>query len=136
MPDKKPIIFSLIEMPEFPKVAHLYEPLGFDEQPFYSSRKLINKLKKTKPDIIVAQFHYLYGSDYASCHLSNLDSVIATLQKYSDYQPKLVLFALKQDLKFIEKLTEHYQGFAQSIDAIQLPLRNVDAYKDLLKSYL
>ncbi len=117
----KPIIFSLIESPSHPKLSPIFVKKGYDEQQFLSVRKIINALKKQKPDVVIAQFHYLYVSDYASNHISNLDSVIATLQKYSDYQPKFIFLVSKKEKQFIERLTNHYLGFASSIEIVILP---------------
>ncbi len=88
---------------------------------FFSVRKIISALKKHKPDVIVAHFHYLYVSDYASNHISTVDSLLASLQKYSDYQPKFIFFTHKKDRQFIERLTNHYVGFARSVHDVVLP---------------
>lgn len=120
----KAIVFSLIESPSHPNFSQVFEANGYEEVIFFSVRKIINALKKTKPDVVIAQFHYLYVSDYASNHISNLDSLIVSLQKYSDYQPKFIFLVSKQERQYIEKLTNHYLGFAKSIHELVLPVRN------------
>jgi len=120
---KKPIIFSLVESPSHPNFSQLFSDKGYDEKVFFTVRKIINALKKQKPDIVIVKFHYLYVSDYASNHISNVDSLLASLQKYSDYQPKFIFFTSKQDYQFIKRLTDHYEGFASSVHALKMPVQ-------------
>ena len=72
----KPIIFSVIESPTHPKLSALYKHLGIHEEQFNSVRKLLAALKKSKPDFIVAEFFYAYGSNYSGIHISNLDMML------------------------------------------------------------
>jgi len=120
---KKPIIFSLVESPSHPNFSQLFVDKGYEEKVFFSVRKIINALKKQKPDIVIVKFHYLYVSDYASNHISNVDSLLASLQKYRDYQPKFIFFTSKQDHQFIKRLTDHYEGFASSVIALKMPVQ-------------
>ncbi len=119
----KPIIFSLIESPAHPNFSQLFVDKGYDEKVFFSVRKIISALKKQKPDIVIVKFHYQYVSDYASNHISNVDSLLASLQKYSDYQPKFIFFTSKKDKQFIKLLTDHYEGFARSVHALVMPVQ-------------
>lgn len=84
----KPVVFSVIESPAHPKLSDLYEELGFEELQFKSIRKTIAALKQYKPDVIVAEFFYAYGTNYSGIHVSNLDMLLISLQKYADYFPK------------------------------------------------
>jgi len=120
---KKPVIFSLIDSPAHPNFSQLFESKGYEERHFFSVRKIISALKKEKPDIIIALFHYQYVSDYASNHISNVDSLLASLQKYNDYQPKFIFFTKKNDHKFLHLLTDHYEGFASSVHALVMPVQ-------------
>ncbi len=120
---KKPIIFSLVESPAHPNFSQLFMDKGYDEKVFYSVRKIISALKKQKPDVVIVKFHYLYVSDYASNHISNVDSLLASLQKYSDYQPKFIFFTTKQDNQFLHLLTDHYEGFASSVHVLIMPVQ-------------
>jgi hypothetical protein len=65
-------------------------------------------LKKNKPDVIVAEFFYAFGTNYASNHICNLDTLLITLQKYPDYQPKLIIMVSKREYEFVSKLNGHY----------------------------
>lgn len=105
----KPIIFSVIESPTHPKLSELYNEMGYEEMQFKSMRKTMNALKSHKPDVIVAEFFYAYGTNYSSNHISNLDTLLITLQKYPDYQPKIIVLVTKQEQQFVSKLEEHYK---------------------------
>ncbi len=100
----KPIVFSIIESPMHPKLSSLYEGLGYKELQFSSIRKAMSALKKYQPIAITAEFFYKYGTNYSSNHISNLDSLLITLQKYPDYHPKLIIFVNKQEQQFVTKL--------------------------------
>jgi hypothetical protein len=105
----KPIVFSVIESPTHPKLSSLYQQKGYEELQLPSIRKAMNALKKYKPDVIVGEFFYAYGTNYASNHICNLDSLLITLQKYPDYDPKIIVVVSKKDQPFVHKLQEHYK---------------------------
>lgn len=127
----KPIIFSLIETPEHPRLSSLYEEMGYEEMQFSSVRKTISALKKYKPDVIIAQFIFAYASNYASNHMSNLDSLLITLQKYSNYKPKFIFLVYKEEYKYLSQLTSHYDGFSSINHSLILPT-NKEKVKELL----
>jgi protoheme ferro-lyase len=106
--DSKPVIFSIIASPAHPKFSNLYHNLGFEEFQFKTIRKSMNALKTNHPDIIVAEFFYKYGTNYSSNHISNLDSLFISLQKYPDYHPEIILLVLKNEREFVCKLEQHY----------------------------
>lgn len=105
----KPIVFSIIESPTHPKLSDLYSELGYEELQLNSVRRAMNALKKYKPDVIVAEFFYAYSTNYSSNHISNLDSLLITLHKYPDYNPKLILVCNKKEQQYVAKLEEHYK---------------------------
>ena len=74
-------------------------------------RKAMNALKKYQPEVIVAEFFYAYGTNYASNHICNLDSLLITLQKYPDYQPKFIILVSKREYEFVSKLEGHYGNY-------------------------
>jgi len=100
----KPVVFSIIETPGHPKLSNLYNELGYNELQFSSVRKAISALKKQKPDIIAAEFFYAFSTNYSSNYISNLDSLLITLQKYPDYQPKIIVFVSKREQEYVSKL--------------------------------
>lgn len=107
----KAIVFSVIETPTHPKLSDLYDEMGYEELQFKSIRKAMNALKNHQPDIIVAEFFYAFGTNYSSNHISNLDSLLITLQKYPDYQPKLIILVSKREYEFVSKLTGQYVDY-------------------------
>jgi len=101
----KKILFSIAEAPGFPNFAVLYKKLNIEEQLFTSTRKAMTALKKCCPDIIVAEFIYGYGSNYAGVNVSNLDVFLYSLQKYSPNAKKIVLVK-RNERKFVDKLND------------------------------
>ncbi len=108
----KKLIFSIAEAPGFPNLGGLYKKLNVDDQFFNSTRKAMMALKKCSPDIIIAEFIYGYGSNYAGVNISNLDVFLYSLQKYSP-SAKKIIFVKKHERKFVDKLNEMI-----SLDAI------------------
>lgn len=125
----KPIVFSIIESPTHPKLSNVYEQLGYEELQFNSVRKAMNALKKHKPDVIVAEFFYAYSTNYSSNHISNLDSLLITLHKYPEYDPKLFLVCTKKEAQYIAKLEEHY-----TVDQVLIQPVREEQVKTLLSS--
>ena len=100
-------ILSIIESPTHPKLSKLFEQLGAREIMVNSSRNAIKALKTYKPDFIVAEFFYGYGNNYAGVNVSNLDVLLSSLPKYSP-DTKTIVFVLKDEVQFIEKLNNLY----------------------------
>ncbi len=103
----QPILYSIIESPAHPKMSGLYRQLGFEEIKFTSQRKAIAALKKTPPDAIVAEFFYGYGNNYAGVNLSNLDTLLASLQRYAP-QARVIVLVSKAELEYLEKLKKRF----------------------------
>ncbi len=99
----KPILYSIIESSAHPKMSALYLELGFDELKFTSQRKAIGKLKSTPPDVVVAEFFYGYGNNYAGVNISNLDTLLASLQRYAP-QARVIVMVSKKELEHVDKL--------------------------------
>jgi hypothetical protein len=98
-------LFSIIESPLHPAMSGLYQRLGMHETRLTSVRKAIQELKKNVPDIVVADFIYGYGNNYAGVNVCNLDVFLHSLQKYkSDY--RLIVLAEKEELQYVGRLAE------------------------------
>jgi len=100
-------ILSIIESPTHPKLSGLFESIGAREIKVNSSRNAIKALKTHKPDFIVAEFFYGYGNNYAGVNVSNLDVLLSSLPKYSP-DTKTIVFVLKDEAQYIEKLNDLY----------------------------
>ncbi len=117
----EPVLFSIIESPAHPDFSRLYRRLGFEEIRLGSMRKAIGQLKKTQPDVVVAEFFYGYGNNYAGVNVSNLDVFLYSLQKDAPLARTVVLVE-KQERQFVEKLTAIFPVHA----VLQHPVREPD----------
>ena len=100
-------VLSIIESALSPNCESLYQQLGYQESRVNSMRKALSDIKKTNYDYIVCEFLYRYGTDYAGCTVSNLDVLLASLQKYSP-DTKVVVIADKSEQEYISKLTDQF----------------------------
>ena len=60
-------------------------------------RNALKRLKREAPDFIVAEFFYGYGNNYAGVHISNLDVLLYSLQKYAP-RAKVILFSVRRNI--------------------------------------
>ncbi|MFK5892987.1 MAG: hypothetical protein QM504_07175 [Pseudomonadota bacterium] len=91
------------QSPRFPKMTELFDKLAITEKEVNSIRKANTYLKNNCPDIIMTEFFYGYGNNYSGVHISNLDMLFVTLQKYQ-CPAKVITFVDKSEQQFIEKL--------------------------------
>jgi hypothetical protein len=98
-----PLLFSIIESPAHRDFSALYRRLGIEELKLGSMRKAISALKQQVPDIVVAEFMYGYGNNYAGVNVSNLDVFLYSLQKYSR-DTRIIVMVERRELQYIEKL--------------------------------
>jgi DNA-binding NarL/FixJ family response regulator len=98
-----PLLFSIIESPTHPDFSRLYRRLGIQVFVYESTRKAINALKSEKPDLVVAEFFYGYGNNYAGVNVSNLDVFLYSLQKYAP-DARVIVLVDKQERGFVDKL--------------------------------
>jgi len=101
----KTIIFSVAEAPSFPNLSGLCKKLNIEQQLYTTTRKAMTALKKCSPDIVVAEFLYGYGSNYAGVNVSNLDVFLYSLQKYAPDAKKIILVK-RNERKFVDKLND------------------------------
>jgi DNA-binding NarL/FixJ family response regulator len=102
---RETILFSIIESPSHPKLSGLYQRLGIKEVKLTSMRKAISELKRQPPDIVVADFLYGYGNNYAGVNVSNLDVFLYSLQKYSE-NTRIIVLTDKSERKYVNKLEQ------------------------------
>ena len=103
----QPVIFSIIESPIHPNFTALYQQLDFQNVQLSSMRKALAQIKKQKPDFIVAEFFYGYGSNYAGVNISNLDVMLCSLQKYAP-EAKVIVLVEKSERKYVDNLLERF----------------------------
>ena len=100
-----PLILSVVESPAHPNFSPLYRRLGFDEVKLNSQRKAIGELKKKKPAFLVAEFNYGYANNYAGVNISNLDTLLASLRRYSP-ETRVIVLVEKAERQYVDKLAE------------------------------
>lgn len=99
------IVYSIIESAAHPDLSALYHRCGYREIQMTSVRKAIQELKRQVPDLVVADFLYGYGNNYAGVNISNLDVFLYSLQKYAP-ECKVVALFEKSEQAYIAKLQE------------------------------
>jgi hypothetical protein len=114
-------LFSIVESPMHPDFSALYERLGIKESKFSSMRKAISTLKTQTPDLVVAEFMYGYGNNYAGVNVCNLDVFLYSLQKYAGNTGIIVLVD-KSEYQYIGKLAALFPLHA----VLQYPVRERD----------
>lgn len=96
-------LFSIIESPLHPDFSALYRQLDIEESKFSSMRKAISALKTQTPDLVVAEFMYGYGNNYAGVNVCNLDVFLYSLQKYSS-STRIIVLVEQREYQYVEKL--------------------------------
>ncbi len=98
------VIYSIVESPLHPDMQQCAAAGDASYHTFNSIRKAITSLKKSPPDIVLADFVYGYGNNYAGVNISNLDVFLYSLQKYSP-MASVIVFCEKAENHYATKLT-------------------------------
>ena len=101
-------LLAIIELGGYPNLQPLYQRLGFDVDLVNSQRKARAYLKKTIPDVIVAE--YIFQSDFRD-RTSNLETLMAVLQRHP--QVKVVVFYLQEQAEKLAILEQRFPLFAK-----------------------
>ncbi len=99
------ILFSVIESATHPDFSELYRQRGLREQRLFSPRKAITAMKRQPPDVVVAEFFYGYGNNYAGVNISNLDVMLYSLQKFAP-AARVIVLVDKSERQYVDKLNE------------------------------
>lgn len=97
-------LFSIIASPLHPDLSDLCGRLNIACETFTSPRKALQTLKRRSPDIVVGDFVYGYGNDYAGVTISNLDVFLYSLQKQAP-QAKVIVLADKEERQYVDGLS-------------------------------
>jgi len=124
----KRTLYSIIESPLFPDLFDLCQALQINEIRFDSMRKAISRLRTDKPDIVVGEFVYGYGNNYAGVNVSNLDVFLYSLQKYAP-TAKVIVVVEKAERAYVNKLAELFELHA----ILTLPV-SIDRLEAVLSS--
>jgi hypothetical protein len=96
-------LFSIVESPVHPDFSALYRRLGIEEVRLPSMRKAISALKTRVPDIVVAEFFYGYGNNYAGVNVCNLDVFLYSLQKYTR-EARVIVLVEAREFEYVDRL--------------------------------
>jgi len=99
----KKTLLSIVESPTHPNFSALYRQSGIEEIRETSMRKAIGRLKRTKPEWVVAEFFYGYGNNYAGVNLCNLDVFLYSLQRYAP-EARVIVMVERSELEYVGKL--------------------------------
>jgi len=102
------VIYSIVESPGHPDFSRLYRKLGWAEVRLSSMRKAISQLRKQPPDVVVAEFFYGYGNNYAGINISNLDVFLRSLLKYAS-QARVIVMVEKAEYQYVDRLAELFK---------------------------
>jgi len=116
-----PLLFSIIESLGHPNLTDLYRRLGIEEVRLPSQRKAVQALKRSAPDLVVAEFFYGFGNNYAGANLGNLDVFLASLQKYAP-EARVIVLVEKAQRQYVDKLAQRFPLYA----VIEQPVRPAD----------
>lgn len=102
------VVYSIVESPGHPDFSRLYHDRGWEEVRLGSMRKAISQLRKQPPDVVVAEFFYGYGNNYAGINISNLDVFLHSLLKYAP-QARVIVMVEKAERPYVDKLADLFE---------------------------
>jgi len=121
-------VYTIIESASHPKLDDVYQRLGFQEHVFTTMRKAIQTLKNIKPDLVVADFLYGYGNNYAGVNISNLDVFLYSLEKYAP-QAQVVALYEKSERAYIQQ----FSSLFPQVICMELPVSKAEFEKCIRK---
>lgn len=103
-----PQLLAIIELGGYPNLMPLYRKLGFSVEVVNSQRKARGLLKKSLPDVIVAE--YIFQSDFRD-RTSNLETLMAVLQRHPEV--RVIVFYLPEHAEKLAILEARFNLFAK-----------------------
>ena len=103
-----PRLLAIIELGGYPNLMPLYKQLGFDVEVVNSQRKARSLLKRSLPDVVVAE--YIFQSDFRD-RTSNLETLMAVLQRHPEV--RVVVFYLPEQAEKLAILEARFPLFAK-----------------------
>ncbi len=111
-------LLALVELGGYPNFVPLYQRLGYRVEMVNSVRKAQAWLKTHRPQVVVAEF---YADPQFRDRVSNLESLLATLQRYN-LEAGVVVFLDSAYLTHLEKVKTRYPVHAM----LTYPIREAD----------
>ena len=95
-------LYTLFESATFLRFPELYTSLNINETRFPSARQFNKAISKQAPDIVMAEFRYGFGNNYAGVNISNLDVSLYALQRHAPHA-RIILLVNKIELPHLPK---------------------------------
>ncbi|MES9851702.1 MAG: hypothetical protein ABW170_07720 [Candidatus Thiodiazotropha sp. L084R] len=92
-------LLAVVELGGYPNFVPLYQRLGYKVEMVNSVRKAQAWLKRHSPQVLVAEF---YSDPQFRDRMSNLESLLATLQRYGTDARVIVLI----DTQYLQRLEQ------------------------------
>lgn len=108
----KPLCLSIVEMGGYPNFDALLNDLDFQSHRVFNMRKAQGWLKKNKPMIVLAEFHF--DPDLRD-RMSTLESLLASLQCYAP-DAKVITFIEKEFRDRLISVQARYPNIYAAID--------------------
>ena len=112
------VLLSISELGGYPDFRELYEKNGYQVVSENSMRKALRSLKKSHPNVIVAEFNF--QSDFRD-RTSSLETLMAVVQQM--HEVKMIIFYEKEYTHQFDKLRNRFSFHAElsyPIDSTQL----------------
>ncbi|RDH87781.1 MAG: hypothetical protein DIZ78_04345 [endosymbiont of Escarpia spicata] len=119
-------LLAVVEFGGYPNFTPLYQRHGYRVEMVNSMRKAQAWLKKHTPVVVVTEFNF--DPEFRD-RMSNLESLMATLQKYSPDSRVVVFYDLKHQYR-LDKLQQRYPLFG--VCAFPVQESDVEALLEIL----
>lgn len=104
MPEKSLLsLLSIVELGGYPDFTSLYQNMGYEVSKESSMRKVLKRLKKHAPDVVVAEFNF--QSDFRD-RTSSLESLMALVSRKPN--TKTIIFYDKEYKHQLARLEERF----------------------------
>jgi DNA-binding NtrC family response regulator len=103
-----PRLLAIVELGGYPNLLPLYQKLGFSVEVANSQRKARGLLKKSLPDVVVAE--YIFQSDFRD-RTSNLETLMAVLQRHPEV--RVIVFYVPEQAEKLAILEARFPLFAK-----------------------
>lgn len=102
-----PQLLSIVEMGGYPDFSGLFRRKGFLPEKLHSVRKAQAWLKRNRPAVVIAEFHF---DPELRDRMSNLESLFATLQRYAP-EARVIVFIDPAHRSRLRQVEQRYPVF-------------------------